>query len=184
MTWLGIDYGSKLAGTTAVAFLQNDNIIIVQSRKKQDADAMITELVESLNPDSIFIDVPLSLPAAYLNPSENSDYFFRDCDKTLSAMSPMFLGGLTARGMKLKAELNICGIAVYETYPSAIARELGISDWLTVHHEITRLFRNICIQPPINKHQADALLCYLSGFRFQNHTAQIVGNASEGLIYI
>jgi predicted nuclease with RNAse H fold len=184
MTWLGIDYGSKLAGTTAVAFLQNDNLIIVQSRKKQDADALITDLVESLNPDSIFIDVPLSLPAAYLNPSKHSDYFFRDCDKTLSAMSPMFLGGLTARGMKLKGEMAAKGILLYETYPSALARTLDITDWQMVHQEITSVFIDTRIQTPITKHQADALLCFLTGFRFQNHTAQIVGNASEGLIYI
>lgn len=88
---LGIDYGSKLAGTTAICYQEGDALTIIQSEKKQDADRFINDTVESLKPEQIFIDAPLSLPAAYFG--NGDDYFYRDCDRQLKAMSPMFLGG-------------------------------------------------------------------------------------------
>ena len=34
----GIDYGSKLAGTTVICFAHNKHLEFIQSEKKQDAD--------------------------------------------------------------------------------------------------------------------------------------------------
>ena len=36
---LGIDYGSKLAGTTVICFEKNKQLHFLQSEKKKDADA-------------------------------------------------------------------------------------------------------------------------------------------------
>lgn len=184
MKWFGIDYGSKLAGTTAVSFLENDKLIIIQSKKNQDADLMIKELAEIHQPERLFIDVPLSLPGVYKDSTIYHDYFYRACDRTLHAMSPMFLAGLTARGMKLSADFAKNGIACFETYPTALAKFLEVEEWEQFHQTAERILYPIQVQNPTNKHQADSLLCFLAGFRFENYLSKKVGDESEGVIYL
>ncbi len=184
MKWFGIDYGSKLAGTTAVTCLQSNQLVIIQSNKKQDADQMISELVEKYMPEYIFLDVPLSLPGVYFDNQLYHDYFYRACDRKLGAMSPMFLGGLTARGMKLCADFSKQGIECYETYPTALAKFLGIENWENIHEIAEKMLYPITIQQPENKHQADSLLCFLAGYRFQNKLSEIIGDKPEGLIFL
>lgn len=184
MNWFGIDYGSKLAGTTAVSFLQNGQIVFVQSKKNQDADVMIKELVDIHQPKRLFIDVPLSLPGVYKEPAIYNDYFYRVCDKNLHAMSPMFLAGLTARGMKLSAEFAKTEIHSFETYPNALAKLLGIEEWEHIHETVEKMLHPIQVQKPTNKHQADSLLCFLAGFRFENYMSEKVGDEKEGVIYL
>lgn len=57
---LGIDYGSKMAGTTVVALMRkHDEVELIQSQKNQDADKMILDLVNSLKDVwLVFIDAP------------------------------------------------------------------------------------------------------------------------------
>ncbi len=67
---IGIDYGSKLAGTTALAYLSPTGVAIpLQSTAKKDADAFILQHLESLPPHQVFIDAPLSLPGKYRFPN-------------------------------------------------------------------------------------------------------------------
>ncbi len=99
MHWVGIDYGAKLAGTTAISFVENNQIKTVQSVRKQNADTFCLDWISRLKPDFIMIDAPLSLPLAYFG--KGDDYFYRQADRELKAMSPLFLGGLTARAMRL-----------------------------------------------------------------------------------
>ena len=116
----GIDYGSKLAGTTVVTYDKDGKLYQKSSAKKQDADRMILSWVQSLKPDFVFIDAPLSLPAAYFGKGEN--YFYREADIELKAMSPMFLGGVTARAISLKKQIEAEGVEVFETYPGGLVR--------------------------------------------------------------
>ncbi len=128
----GIDYGSKRAGTTVVAFLAENgkSVEFAASAKKQDADAFLLRFFAERPPGFIFLDAPLSLPEVYhgilpVNGSE-PDFFYRPCDRELGAMSPLFLGGLTARAMRLAFHLRKQGWVVQETYPGALAQHLGI----------------------------------------------------------
>jgi len=123
---IGIDYGSKLAGTTVIAFKKNGAIHLVKSVKNRDADQMIMNFVSDHQPEVIGIDAPLSLPGVYREIEGFSDYHYRACDKALKAMSPMFLGGLTARAMKLKYELGQMATTVYETYPVETAKRFSL----------------------------------------------------------
>ena len=116
VTHLGIDYGSKLAGTTSICWLEQDKLSIKQSSKKENADEMIEDILNHLKPEFVFIDCPLTLPSAYHG--EGDDFFYRHCDKELRAMSPMFLGGLTARGMRLKH--NSKSSHWHEVYPLSL----------------------------------------------------------------
>ncbi len=186
---LGIDYGSKLAGTTAVCWLERDELIIQQSAKKQNADQMIEDLLNKLKPESVFIDCPLSLPAAYYG--EGEDFFYRHCDKELHAMSPMFLGGLTARGIRLK---HMCPHSNwYEVYPKALTEHFGLQQFYQnknkdgIHSFIDEL--NTCFPFNLGEeidswHSVDSLLAWISGSRFHKNMHLIIGKQSEGLIII
>jgi len=189
MSHLGIDYGSKMAGTTAIAYLDNGDIKVIQSQKNKDADALIIATTEELKPKSIYIDAPLSLPLAYFQQGDN--YFYRECDRALKAMSPMFLGGLTARAMRLKDLISRKSISVFETYPKALVHtnELLKEVYLKKNHDTLTQF-NECLQKHMgfsfeelsNWHQVDAVLAWWSGQRFNKNEAVTVGNENEGQI--
>jgi predicted nuclease with RNAse H fold len=193
----GIDYGSKLAGTTVVAWVDSltKSIHLASSQKKADADLFIHSALLKLNPAAVFIDAPLSLPGVYTHLANCHDYFFRESDKQLHAMSPMFLGGLTARAMKLKKELEALYIPMYETYPAAQAIRLGLLELgykknpvaipaivgLLEHHLAPYILEDI---PVTTWHQVDALLALLAGLRFMNKQHKVVGNEVEGVIIV
>lgn len=185
----GIDYGSKLAGTTVICFQENEKICFEQSAKKQDADAFISAFIELKKPRQIFIDAPLSLPAAYFGKGE--DYFYRVCDKETRAMSPMFLGGLTARAMKLRAKNG--QVEFVETYPAYLTKHiLGLEELYLKKEKLNRMvvekirkkYKLIFLTEPSNWHQFDALCCWISGLRNIRAEAQIIGQIDEGQIIV
>lgn len=185
-TWIGIDYGSKLAGTTVICYLKDDQLQTTQVEKKKDADQFIIEFCRSNNVKEIFIDAPLSLPDAFYG--RGNDYFYREADRLLKAMSPMFLGGLTARAIKLKHTLQD-QITFHEVYPSALIRN---NDSLRIHYDkkkkiSTTLINSLkqIVQYPfeVSKiHQFDAVIAWHIGYKKQINKASIVGNIKEGQI--
>ncbi|MEM9547828.1 MAG: hypothetical protein AAGA77_17730 [Bacteroidota bacterium] len=187
----GIDYGSKLAGTTVITYDKEKTLYQISSRKKEDADALILNAVKELKPTGVYIDAPLSLPLAYFG--RGKDYFYREADKELKAMSPMFLGGLTARAMRLKSEINVLGIEVFETYPGAFIRSVPELDLIYNKKDksnivaLLEVFRPMLKEvklhnKPDNLHQFDSLLAWYSGYRHKNDQAQKIGNQEEGVI--
>jgi predicted nuclease with RNAse H fold len=192
---IGIDYGAKLAGTTAVAiFIQETNKVdLYCSVKKQDSDAFILDLLHSLSAAYIGIDAPLSLPGKYIGLPDCTDYFYRSCDKELQAMSPMFLGGLTARAMALKEKLSLEGHRCFEVYPSALAKTNN--EWSKLRsineaNELAEVFHGLSgldlknHQNNINKHMIDALLALQSVRRYINGSYMLYGFEEEGQIVV
>jgi len=187
-TWIGVDYGSKYSGNTALCYGNLQNINIFQVLKTADADAYILDFVVQNRPDFMMLDAPLSLPWAYYN-SAYSDFMYRQADRALNAMSPMFLGGLTARAIALKRKIE--PIPVFETYPAALIKHLDIKTYPKKKAPITQNFIdelgfkiNIDLPKFDNMHQVDAFLAWYSGFRKQNNATQKYGNALEGLIWV
>ena len=191
----GIDYGSKIAGTTVICFEKAGKLHWQQSDKKKDADAFIKVAIATHQPTHVFIDAPLSLPAAYYHPaeSENANFFFRQCDKELRAMSPMFLGGLTARAMSLQHHYRTSAIEFIEVYPSFLVKTLFENieiykkqpDSIPVF--LTLLLPELpypMIEIPTNWHQVDGILAWLSGHRMLNGNALTIGDVAEGVIVI
>jgi predicted nuclease with RNAse H fold len=186
MHWLGIDFGAKMAGTTAVCFQENKCLNVVQSRKNQDADTFIINFIHQHKPELIFIDAPLSLPLAYQ--SAGNDFFYREADKKLGAMSPLFLGGLTARAMQLAHWCRNNGFEIKETYPAHTAlllfgkivkgdeRIQHLEQWLKQYN---LNFKPSCL---MSGHASDSVLAWISGKRFTERQAMIAGNPDEGLI--
>ena len=182
----GIDYGSKMAGTTSICFLRERELIFKRSSKKEDADQMILEFCEMYEPELIAIDAPLSLPGVYRGLDGFDNYFYRHCDSELRAMSPMFLGGLTARAMKLKSQLS--GVKFIEAYPVAYARKVGLEKWgyrkeSPDYIEMVKSLKVDLKVEILTTHDFDALLCHQIAINFLNQAAEVVGDQSEGLIY-
>ena len=184
---IGIDYGSKLAGTSAICFAEEGKLKINQSEKKRDADKFILDFCRVFNPELVFIDAPLSLPAAYFE-DQADDYFYRAADRATQAMSPMFIGGLTARAMKLRATLIKQSCEVLETYPKQLVLLLALNNYykkdLTSFKNALQKFNDFELPIFKNWHQADAALAYTSASRYINGNCQIIGEQTEGRIFI
>ena len=184
--FIAIDYGSKMAGTTVICFAKKNKLHFLQSAKKKDADAFLKKNILALNPEKIFMDAPLSLPGVYFAKGDN--YFYRQCDREVGGMSPMFLGGLTARAMQLKA--GFPEVLFFEIYPAHLVRVLFLKD-KSYKKNMTGFCEMIKKEMPVgffelpkNWHQVDAALGWLSGWRYLNEKAEMYGDQKEGVIYV
>ncbi|MDX1684442.1 MAG: hypothetical protein R3275_04350 [Saprospiraceae bacterium] len=185
----GVDFGSKLAGTTSICIQEKDgSLLFSTSIKNENADLWLEKQIIEFQPSAIFIDAPLSLPGAYFH--KNADYFYRLADRQLKAMSPMFLGGLTARAIKLKSEVSV---PMYETYPAGLVRELHLSSIYSKKDKSPAEFLNelqlrmalpAIRTEPISWHEMDALLAWISGQRYAEGKSLQYGTPEEGLIFI
>lgn len=189
----GIDYGSKMAGTTVICYYDTSTqkISLSGSEKKKDADAFLKKSINIEKPEFIFIDAPLSLPLVYQNRAGYNDFFFRKVDREVQGMSPLFLGGLTARAMKLAYDLK--PLPFYETYPAAQSKRMNLKPlgYKTKVAQIAPVLQEINQQYPEfnfpaikNWHEVDALLAMIGAYRFWKNEHKVLGDASEGLVYI
>ncbi len=184
--FIGVDFGSKRAGTTALAFEEGGELHVLQSIKGEDADKFIRNYVQAFKANYLFIDAPLSLPIGLQDPA-SFEVFYRAADRELQAMSPMFLGGLTSRAILLKKTLENQATRVLEIYPKALVEELKLKE----HYKqdlpsFQKELQPFCPTLPElrNWHQMDAVLAWLSGYRFTRGEASIYGEEGEGLIYV
>lgn len=188
----GIDFGSKMAGTTVIAVAGKTTIRLFSSRKNEDADSFLSVLVKEKGIEELFIDAPLSLPGVYRGILSGNDYFFRESDRVLKAMSPMFLGALTARAMKLCSQWKDAGIQCREVYPPAFALRM---DWIKKGYkkedesriELQEFLTDIIGLPLPHElstwHEVDALIALAIGKLLIQGKAKSAGNSEEGLIY-
>jgi len=196
-TFVGVDFGAKLAGTTAICYESTlGELTCSVVSKGIDADAWLLHAILELRPEFVFIDAPLSLPLVYSQPKIGTDYFFRESDKQLRAMSPMFLGGLTARAMQLNRNLRKEGVKLFEVYPARLAEAIyqGEKERYKTNVEGSFLWFAERLSARVGKdfkglnsgnwHQIDAILAWWSGWRFFQGEAGEYGNPSEGLILV
>lgn len=186
----GIDYGAKTAGTTVICYNKGSKLHLFSSMKKQDSDEFISEKIEELNPAAVYIDAPLSLPGAYFQKGDN--FHYRKCDIVCKAMSPMFLGGLTARAIKLSNSHPSTNF--YETYPGYFIREIVKAKDVykkkekLVNSEVQKLILKhvgLKLSGNIeNYHQLDSIICWLSGKRHIENNHITIGEEEEGLIIV
>ena len=184
----GVDYGSKLSGNTALAFFDASNAKVLTCPAKKDADQWLMDQFHQLQIKKVFIDAPLSLPGVYTGNGEN--YHYRKADIELKAMSPMFLGGLTARAMQLKSYAEKSKILLIETYPAATLQRLknvhlyqkkGVPDVL-LWEEISQLLEASIHAEQKRGHEFDACLALYAGHLYENGKANVAGDEVEGMI--
>jgi uncharacterized protein len=192
LRWAGIDFGSKMAGTTAITFLDTNQLKTLQVEKGQDTDRWLLRTIADQSIGQIFIDAPISLPGAYYGKGDNFSH--RKSDSILRAMSPMFLGGLTARAIQLKTELSKTGVSCIEVYPGGFIRQNPtlMTDYdkknpltlIKMSDIFASYLPNGLIESPKNYHQLDSLICWYIGYTYLNGTAKSYGDPEEGLIWI
>ncbi len=181
-----------MAGTTAICALEGARLKIVLSQKNQDADLFIKDFISTAASEcQIFLDAPLSLPIKYLT-GEGTDYFYRKADKEMKAMSPMFLGGLTARAIQLKDWLEASDHQVLEAYPAAAAKRLSLEnlDYKKKEGDIDIVSAVILTELGLELktklktwHEVDALIAYWIGIQYLNGNCKTAGDPQEGLIH-
>jgi len=192
---MGVDYGAKLAGTTAACMCIKGKLQVWQSHRGENADAWLQQLIGERQPAVVYIDAPLTLPKVYSLPHllPEADFFYRNADRQLQAMSPMFIGGLTARAIRLRIQLAAAGVAMLETYPTQLAKLLlphlsGYKKGLAKLPDFTAALQDllpVTLQAlPHSWHQFDALLAWLSGYRHSLGLSVLYGDASEGRIIV
>lgn len=184
----GIDFGARFSGGTAVCFDADTRLCVWRAKRGQDADVFLEDFMRRCKPAAVYIDAPLSLPAAYFD--RGGDFFYRVCDRQLGAMSPMFLGGLTARAMSFKDRWS--AVTVLEVYPRAAARALaveGIGGYResTPGDYVARL--TAALPLPLKSrvtfwHEVDAVLAWWSGWRHTHGRATCFGDGEEGQIWV
>ncbi|MDQ7041492.1 MAG: DUF429 domain-containing protein [Rhodothermus sp.] len=191
----GLDFGARTAGTTVLAWNGRDGRLHLRACPRlTDADAWLAQLLLSQPPRLIAIDAPLSLPRAYCHPDseETPDFFFRTADRLAGAMSPLFLGGLTARAITLAHHLQHRGSTVLETYPRLVVQRRLPENLQTRYrrdppesfaHDLLPLLPHPCAEPPTSWHDVDALLAWWTAWRYTHHQAMSVGDPEEGLIW-
>ena len=185
---LGIDYGGKTTGNCAIAYISGKEIHSFQIPKSQNPDKEIIAFVKQKGIELVFIDAPLSLPMVYQNPTLGSNYHYRQADIETKAMSPMYLGGFTARAMELKNSLK--EIEVKETYPKQFLQLFdlkysGEAAMKTLHAALAYTPTKLKLREDIkSKHQFDAILSLFSALRYAHKCHTTYGHEMEGLIYI
>lgn len=186
---IGIDLGARFAGTTVLCMRERGLFMFERVAKGEDVDAWLEQRIKELAPTAIYIDAPLSLPGAYFG--RGDDHFFRRADRLAGGMSPMFLGGLTARAIRLAAQWRAWGIEVHEVYPAALIRHEW--DYLKIPagraippHKLRLMAGMFALPPPAtrDRHEADAWLCWLSGLRHRSGRAKLIGDQEEGAILV
>jgi predicted nuclease with RNAse H fold len=190
--YIGIDFGAKLAGTTAFCLgTAGGPLQIATSEKGQDADVFLNSAIAGKAPAILCIDAPLSLPLAYRQPQQHPDFFYREADRQAQAMSPLFLGGLTARACRLAHQWSSQGFAVFEGYPGGLMKTLHQApNYKTTKAALSsfKVFLEISLERSIpdlsSWHQADAVIAWWIAFRIGQNKAQSIGNPNEGLIWI
>ena len=190
----GIDYGSKKAGTTVIAFSEGGRVQFLQSEKNRDADQFIEQWCMTNQPEQLFLDAPMSLPGVYRQLPGCGDYFYRKADRLAGGMSPMFLGALTARAIRLKARLEEKQIDMREVYPGKLAKILELDKnqykqskrfLLPILQQITsHTTWQIEQKTVISWHHIDALLALLSGWRYRQGEHRTFGEEEEGQIIV
>jgi predicted nuclease with RNAse H fold len=193
----GIDFGARMAGTTVICAAGATQLEFHRAPRGVDADEFILSWVGEYSPMIVGIDAPLSLPGRYRGLPQCEDYFYRACDRELGAMSPMFLGGMTARAMRLCSQLRERGVRTIEVYPAALVRHFdrlkanytprsrrGAEDLRAYVDLVTATFNLQRVDEAESWHDIDALLSYVSVRRHLEGQGAVAGDSHEGLIHI
>jgi predicted nuclease with RNAse H fold len=161
-------------------------------------DAEILQRTVAASPKVVSIDAPLFLPKGRESLDKRGPPHFRECDKELLRMHirffPISLGPmrmLTARGMKLRADLEGSGLEVIESFPGAIQDLLGMprkQRGLPLLAEALERY-GVDIDPgrragELNGDELDAVTSALVGLLYTKGEFRAIGDPSEGLMIL
>lgn len=158
-------------------------------------EEILSKTVEVL-PKVVSIDAPLFLPRGRKSIDDRGPPHLRECDKELLRMHirffPISIGPmrmLTARGMRLRAELEWRGFETIESFPGAIQDLLGIPrKQAGVNKLADALVRHgLKFDRPtsgLNGDELDAATSALVGLMYVNGESRAIGDPKEGLMIL
>lgn len=193
----GIAYGSKLSGNTVISIMKNNKIYFLDVDENVDCDEFILNAARHFKPEIVYINAPLSVPAVYKCVNGFKDHQFRKADKELCSISPMIIGGVTARAIELKEKLEAeLETKVYETCSKSQAKNYcldqhgykknGLHLVSCRNHIGAQLSKKVmfdCTDVKTWNH-LDAFLSLITAMRFVMGMANSHGDPDEGLIYV
>ncbi len=193
-TFIAVDLGGKSNGNTAACYNVGDKLYFLNFAGVKNAYDFLVKTIVDKKIKLVFIDAPLTLPGVYKGLKGYSNFHKRNCDVELQAMSPMFLGGFTANAIELYHQLIEKKIKVVEVYPKALVEHLSIEGYskklkvkelTTIVNQVMNHLPNFkLVDTHVSLHEVDALLAWLSGYRFQNKLHKAYGKKEEGVIVV
>jgi predicted nuclease with RNAse H fold len=159
-------------------------------------DEEIREATLGARPLVVSIDAPLFLPKGRRSLEDRGPPHLRECDKELLKMHikffPISLGPmrmLTARGMRLRAEFESCGLEVIESFPGAIQDILHMprkQEGLLKLAEALRRYGVGLDRPDgdLNGDELDGVTSALVGLLYKKGFYRAIGDPSEGLMIL
>lgn len=186
---LGLDLAALDTRATGVAILYENMGGLLQTLFTDD---QIMGLARERGPDIIAIDAPLSIPRGRRNIDDRDGPHYRRCDLELRKLGikffPITLGpmrALTKRGIKLASTLSEIA-PVIESYPG------GAQDLMQIprNKDINGLKRGLSSlglmakMGRATKDELDALTIAYVGLRALRKEALVIGDPSEGVMYL
>jgi hypothetical protein len=193
ITVVGIDLaGSKKRHTGICAM--NDNLECSTSVLHSDQE--ILDWTVAARPSVVSVDAPLSLPRGRKSLDEKGPPHFRECDRELLRMRirffPISLGPmrmLTARGMRLRAELEGNGLVVIESFPGAAQDVLGLPRKQAGLPALESGLRKYGVRlkrraQGYTGDELDSVTSALVGLLYVRGESKAIGDPSEGLMIL
>jgi predicted nuclease with RNAse H fold len=187
-TVLGVDLAGvshRPSGICLLRGLKAETLLLYSDRE-------ILDYAETMGPDLIAIDAPLTLPPGRRTIADRNNSHYRACDLELRRRKipffPITLGPmreLTERGISLKRDLEKHGFAVAEIYPGG-AQDLW--NLPRARHDLERLRRGLSrlgikgLKRTASSHELDAASGALVGLLYLGQKAEIYGDFSSGAI--
>ena len=160
------------------------------------SDEEILDSTFKASPSVVSIDAPLFLPKGRKSIEDRGPPHFRECDKELLRMRirffPISLGPmrmLTARGMKLRSELESKGLEVIESFPGAIQDLLKMPRKQAGLPLLAKALREygVTLGRPddlISGDELDAATSALVGVLYRKGRYRAIGDPMEGLMIL
>ncbi len=189
--------GIDLAGSAT----RNTGFCLMDSRMRCRTSVLHTDdeiLAETraAKPKVVSIDAPLFLPKGRESLEKPGPPHFRECDKELLRMHikffPISLGPmrmLTARGIRLRTDLEGKGLEVIESFPGAIQDLLGMPRKQGGLPNLAAALEEYGIglgvqRNGMNGDELDAVTSALVGLLYVKGQYRAIGDPSEGLMIL
>ncbi len=187
----GIDYGSKLAGTTVIAMGDHpERLRFFCSCKNADADTFIGQLIQELRPSLIGIDAPLSLPLVYQQPDLSEASFLQTGRQSDQChVSNVFRG---TNCQSYAAQSIFSSVDWIEVYPGGLVKIAQLEGYSKKDKSLIPAFigmlkakYGISVDQEVKTwHEVDAMLAWFASYRYLHGHAIAYGNPAEGLIFV
>ena len=187
--------GIDLAGveTRPTGFCIMDEALFARPGLLYTDDEIIDSTIKS-GSDVVAVDAPLALPRARESLDIRSTVHLRECDKDLLRMHikffPLTLGPmrkLTKRGIRIRAELEMNGLKVIETYPGAAQDILHIPRKGKGLEKLTAGLIEAGVKglnSLMTGDELDAATCALVGIKYLKNNYLAIGDPEEILMIL